>query len=259
MTLRAGVTTACILVALWASPPARASEGPVEPNSFFYQGNTLYASQHYVDALSAYEKVLSAGLESANLYYNIGNGFFKMAKYGYAILCYERARRISPGDSDIRSNLAYARTLTGELSFAEAADPAALKAFKRPFRDLGLDHLIVLSFALYMGTVLLVAFHIVNPVAAKKIRIVTACAVIAAAYTMTACGLRYHAEVMQRYGIVLVKEAECRFEPIDKSAGYFKVREGTEVLVIGASGDWRQIRRADGKAGWVKADAVDVI
>ena len=64
-----------------------------DPNQLFYTGNHYYQTQDYIKAVEEYVKLLDTGIENGNLYYNIGNGFLKLGKVGYAILCYEKARR----------------------------------------------------------------------------------------------------------------------------------------------------------------------
>lgn len=248
----------CSLFCLAASSVC-AADRPSEPNQLFYQGNTLYQARDYLDALLAYDKILELGVESGNLYYNIGNGFFKLNNYGYAILFYERARRIMPYDSDIRSNLDYARSLTGEPAFEDATDTAFVKALKRPLRDLPLSGLTLLAIGLYLATALLIAIRITNPIVAKKMRFALWTVMALSAYTLIVFGIRYYCEAVQKHGITLQKDVECRYEPIDKSAIHYKLREGSEVLIVTTRDDWRQIRRSDGKVGWVKKSAVEAI
>lgn len=236
-----------------------AQEKPGEPNALFYQGNNLYQERDYLEALLAYDKVLDLGLESANLYYNIGNGFFKLNKLGHAILFFERAKRMKPYDSDIRSNLDYARSLAGETAFSETTDPAFVKTLKRPIRDLPLSALALVAIGVYLAAALLAAVRIVNPVFAKKIRLVLWVVMALCAYTLAVYAVRYYDEAVRVHGIVLQKNVEARYEPIDKSAVHYKLREGSEVLVLTTRDEWRRVRRADGKVGWVKASAVEAI
>lgn len=230
-----------------------------DPNQLFYQGNTYYGAHNYTDALLAYDKILDMGIESGNLYYNIGNSFLKTNKIGYAILFYERAREIIPYDSDLRSNLEFARAMVNETSLDALAGNPVVNAFKRPYRDLSLSALAFITLALYLGMILLIALNIVNPVFAKRIRVIIGVVIISGLYTLTVFSMRYYSEEIQKRGIVLAKEAECKYEPIDKSTTFYKLREGAEVLIFSTRDGWRQIRRADGKIGWVKKEAVEPI
>lgn len=83
-----------------------------QPEVFIQQGNRYYQKQDYNQAVQSYLKVLNEGYESAELYYNLGDAYYREGKLGYAILNYERALKLSPGDDDIRHNLALANSRT---------------------------------------------------------------------------------------------------------------------------------------------------
>ncbi|HPM42760.1 MAG TPA: SH3 domain-containing protein [Candidatus Omnitrophota bacterium] len=248
-----------IVVAFFGVPGSCESQAPVDPNQFFYKGNADYKSANYADALLAYDNVLNMGLESGNLYYNIGNSFFKTNKIGYAILFYERAKEIMPYDSDLRSNLEFARSMVNEPSWDDTADSALIKALKRPYRDFSLSVLSFITLGLYLFMILLFAFNIMNPMMAKRARFVIVFVVLVGLYTITVFCMRYYGQEIQKKGVVLVKDVESKYEPIDKSATFFKLQEGAEVIVLSTRDGWRQVRRADGKIGWVKKEKVEPI
>ncbi|MFR4235640.1 MAG: tetratricopeptide repeat protein [Alistipes onderdonkii] len=63
-------------------------------------------------AADTYEELLSRGVSSMKLYYNLGNAYFKDDRIGKAILYYNRALRLAPGNDDIRYNLSVAEART---------------------------------------------------------------------------------------------------------------------------------------------------
>ena len=71
-----------------------------------------YKAADYATAIEHYESVLADGLASADLYYNLGNAYYRTGQMGRAILNYERALRLDPGMSDARENLALAENHT---------------------------------------------------------------------------------------------------------------------------------------------------
>ncbi len=248
-----------ILLLLVAGPLLCEDTGPRDPNQYFYQGNALYKSGDYANALLTYDKILDMGMESGSLYYNIGNSFFKTGKLGYAVLFYERAKEIMPYDSDLRSNLDFARSLLDETSLEDSYGNFILRVIKRPFRDFNLDKIAIITVGIYFFTVSILAFSVINPMIAKKMRLFIFVIMIACLYSMTVFGLRYYDEEIQKKGIVLVKDLDCKYEPIDKSSTFFKLREGAEVIILSTGDGWRQVRRSDGKAGWINKEAVEPI
>ncbi len=78
-------------------------------DSLFNSAGNYYQNQDYDEALKIYLEIEQKSYESAPLYFNIGNCFFKKGKLGYAILYYLRAQKLSPGDPDVETNLEFAR------------------------------------------------------------------------------------------------------------------------------------------------------
>ncbi|MCP4706260.1 MAG: tetratricopeptide repeat protein [candidate division Zixibacteria bacterium] len=78
-------------------------------DSLFNSAGNYYQNQDYDEALRLYLEIEQKKYESAELYFNIGNCFFKKGKLGYAILYYLRAQRLNPGDVDVETNLEFAR------------------------------------------------------------------------------------------------------------------------------------------------------
>ena len=79
--------------------------GMAQSNNWFEEGNAAYNEGDYEQALALYGNIEESGLESAELYYNMGNTYYKMKKYPMSILYYEKALKLAPGDEDIRTNL----------------------------------------------------------------------------------------------------------------------------------------------------------
>ena len=78
------------------------------PGAIFYQANIYYQEGKFDAAIKSYEKLIDLGLESGNIYYNLGNSYFKKGELGLAVLNYERAKVLMPNDSDLRSNYDFA-------------------------------------------------------------------------------------------------------------------------------------------------------
>src|SRR5262249_40982996 len=106
-----GRAAAAVLLMLIAAGASAASDNP---QAMFFRANGLYADGRYAEAAAEYERVLGTGVASANVYFNLGNAYLKAGDVGRAVLAYERARRLAPGDPDVRANLAFAREQGGE-------------------------------------------------------------------------------------------------------------------------------------------------
>ena len=254
------IAALCLLLLLGASQsPVYADISAPEADSLFHAGNALCKEGSYVEALRKYDTILQGGLESGPLYYNIGNCFLALKKPGYAILFYERAMRIMPHDSDLRSNLAFALERAGRDEPPETNRRRIVRALLRPVRSLSRGALTMTALAVYMFTTLLIALFILNPLLRKRLRFVITVLILVSLYLVAVCGMRYHREVGLVHGVVVAAKAPCSYEPIEKSATYFTLREGAPVRFLSDRGDWQQVESDDGKVGWAKRSAVERI
>lgn len=237
---------------------SHAEEKKADPHQLFYTANHNYESRDYLKAVEGYVAILESGVESGNLYYNIGNGFLKMGSLGHAILCYERAKRLIPHDSDLKANLSYARSLV-ESANTETRGNFILNAINAIFGPYSLRAIIFSATVLYLVLILLVGALVAKPFLAGRFRTVLFLVAVLFILNLSAVGIRYFGERILKHGIVVQKEVECKYEPIEKSTTYYTLREGGDVLILNTRAGWRQIKRPDGKISWVKKEAVEEI
>jgi tetratricopeptide (TPR) repeat protein len=247
-----------IILSFWGSL-SYCLEDSKDPQSLFYRANSLYEKRDYEKASEEYAKILNIDSESGPLYYNIGNTFFKMGKTGYAILAYKKAERLMPGDSDLKSNLAYAQSLTEDSALQALPLNKLAWLFKFPFREYNLNTAAITLIVLYIVLIATALIGIIIPGFKRRLAFLFYSVLAGFLVTLGAFSVRYYDEEVLDRGIVVVKETECKYEPIDKSNDYYKLKEGQEVLILNTRNGWRHIKRLDGKMAWVKSDAVEEI
>ena len=237
------------LLILVAAAPAPAQ------SAFFDEGNRLYQAGDFDGALDRYLRILDEGLESGDLYYNIGNTYFKRGELGPAILYYERARRLMPGDDDLLANLALARSMT--------ADEIVPRPQFWLFRAAGwwvallpraaLTWLVALAWVTAVGGAAIV---VLRPAAGLVIR-ARRIALTAAALTLV-FGLNL---LVRELGldagdeaIVVADAVEVQSAPSDDPALQIRaVHAGTKVVVDRRADEWVEIVLEDGVVGWIRA------
>lgn len=231
-----------------------------DENRLFYTGGVYYEKKDYEKAIANYRAALGMGLESGNLYYNMGNAYLKTGRYGYAILFYEKAKRLIPQDGDLKSNLIYARSMVpGQGAEPDRKLGFASKVIKAPFGDINLNAVAITALVLYMLIVMTAIFFMLNPYRAKKIRFLLILLLIVFLWSAAAFAIRYYEDEFLKKGVTVVKSADARFEPIDDSTAFYKLQEGDEVVVLNTRDGWRRVIRSDGKVGWVSESAVEEI
>ena len=75
------------------------------PNDLLIQGNDAMIYEKYKDAIQTYESILELGHEHADLYYNLGNAYYRLHYIGQAIWAYSNALKNSPRDTDFHIHL----------------------------------------------------------------------------------------------------------------------------------------------------------
>lgn len=234
-------------------------EKALDPQQIFYKANTFYAERNYLKALESYQSVLNTGLENGTLYYNIGNCYFKMGKLGYAILYYDKARRLMPRDSDLISNLTYAKQQLGDPNIEPPSLNIVSKLLKQPYTGFNLNALSILSLAVFLLAMAMSCLLVARPFLWKKLGAIYIIVMIFFVANISAFVVRYYDEEILKRGVVVQKTVEAKYEPIDKSTTYYNLQEGSDVFILATRDDWRQVRRTDGKIAWVPKSAVEEV
>ena len=220
----------------------------------FEQANEAYNEGLYDQALTGYNSIEAEGLESAALYYNMGNTYYKMKDYPHAILYYEKALKLDPSDEDTRVNLEIAN-----LAVVDRINPIPQSflakwwdALKSTFTADGWAWLSVAFFALLMTC--LFAFFMSRRTGLRKLGffvglVALVCLVFSVIFAVE--GQR----VMSRHdeAIVMTPTVTAKSSPSDQSVDLFVLHEGTKVRVLDSARDWNKIRIADGSVGWLPA------
>lgn len=218
-------------------------------HSLFLEGNSYYNQGDSEQAISSYEKILNMGLESGPLYYNLGNAYLKKGVLGKAILNYLRAQRLMPQDNDLKSNLAYARTLIKSNS-AVSMKKWPQRIFTAAVNSFSLDGIALLCGSLYFLLSVLIISAIIKR---RKIMFYfnTMAFLVMLIFASFFWGQLFKT-IIHKEGIITAKTADSKFEPFDEATTFFTLNEGEDVSIIVAAGEWIKIKRDDGKQGWIK-------
>ncbi len=245
--------TLCGVFLCWA--PCLAATAQTTPQTAFFRANTLYTQGQYAEAVEVYEAVLQSGLVSGNLYFNLGNSYFKAGQVGRAILNYERARRFLPSDPDLEANLRFAHSLTG----AEVCQSPLWQRLVFPLSHrVTTDQLVWLTSAAY--TLLFGVFAACRLWPRRPQWLLSVGWGVTAGLVVITLSLvqQLRTSDWQRYAVVLEKEdTPVRFEPAVSGTIHFSVPQGTRVRVLDVREGWWQVARCDGRRGWIEKDVLE--
>ena len=223
-------------------------------------GDSAYIKEDYATAAQIYEGLLSDG-ESADVYYNLGNSYYKLGEIAKSILNYERALLLQPGNGDIRANLEVAR--------AKAIDKVELVPeiffiswIKSLINIMSVDAWAwwgIVSFLFFI--VALYFFIFSKQVVLKKIGFTASIVLL----MITVCANIFASEqkehlVNRTSAIVMNPSVTVRSTPSESGTSLFILHEGRKVSIKDKSmREWTEISLEDGKVGWVPASSIEVI
>ncbi|MCX5698424.1 MAG: SH3 domain-containing protein [Candidatus Omnitrophica bacterium] len=250
-----GLGLACLAVVFSLRGSFAQGTGVTEVNRFFYQGNSDYKEAKYDAAIDNYAKVLNLGLQSGNLYYNLGNSYFKKKELGKTVLNYEKALFFNPNDSDLKSNYEYAVSFLNldSQSFGNWFEKFA----NRLFQGATINFLTIFLSVIYIIAFLALIFNLFFNRAKKNIKILFF--VLIVLFVLSVVSLSSKITYLNKGAIVISKEADVKFEPLEKATTYFKLTEGNKVEILEKAENWYKIKRPDGKIGWIDKKELGLI
>jgi tetratricopeptide (TPR) repeat protein len=225
-----------------------------DPSASFVRAGGFYSEGRYADAARTYEEVRAAGVESANLYYNLGNAYFRAGDVGRAVLNYERARRLAPSDPDVLANLAFARSRG-----AEAEPRFLLSRILFPLVDRVSTDRLFLG-AVIGWTALCVLLAVARLVPRARVgagRGAILAAIVTAVFLTSGLARLVTVEWPPEAVVVSDRVATIRFEPSSSGAAHFEAKPGATLRLVTEREGWAQVERSDGRRGWVERASIE--
>ena len=231
-----------------------------QAEGLFNNGNEYYQKGDFEKAAAAYESLIKSGYEGTALYYNLGNAYYRQGKIGYAILNYERALKLSPGDEDIRHNLALANAKTID----KIEDLPKFFLFQWWENILALFSVSGWTITAYIFYILLLAsiglyFFSKNSLQQRYIFISGLTSLSLLLVVVVLLVIRVNREVNVKNGIIIEQAVNVKLSPDEQSSDAFIVHEGLKVKLEDEVNDWIKIRLQDGKIGWMPGSVVKII
>ena len=255
------VKAAMLAVLLLLLPMGLQAQALSYPDSLWNAGVEAYTNGDYASALKDWQDVQATGLMSKELYYNLGNAYFKDGQIAPAILWYERALRLDPSDDDVRYNLEYARALTQdridevpELFFKQWGRAICYLLPSNAWAVIGLIFLAI--------TVTLVLLFLLGSTPGRRkmgfFAAIVTCLIALLGWQFA----QWQRQEAQRQDLAIVMRPVSSVKSSPSPSGakdLFILHEGTRVRILDNVSGYSQIEIADGRQGWIPVGEIEVI
>jgi len=228
------------------------SMGDTKAEVSFEKANALYAKAKYQEAAESYQEVLDSGYVAAEVYFNLGNAFYKFGEIPQAIWNYEKAYKLSPGDEDIRVNIQLANLKIRDK--IEAVPEFFLAKWWRSFILFSsAQTLSVLSVAgVLLGFALLIVYLLAVAVSVKKPAFYGGVVVLILVLVMIfMAGQQISYLNSSSSGIVFAGTVNVKSGPKDSFKTLFVIHEGIKVVLKEQTEGWVKVELPNGSIGWI--------
>lgn len=230
-----------------------------QSDQIFEQANQYYQNSEFELAVENYESILQSGFESGELYFNLGNAYYKIGLLGKARINYERALIWMEGDGDLTHNLEMLK-----LRLVDQIEPPP-----QLFINVWWNYLVDLFQTHIWGYIVLFMFWILLIIAAVylhyrrrgkiKMKGLLVTISIIWLFVMSIWVNKIYLFETENYGIILKSSVTVYAEPVKETTELFVIHEGTRVKVERFNEGWLEIRLEDGKTGWLMEENLEVI
>ena len=246
---------------LMLSPLAASAQDDVYVDSLWNSANAAYADGRWTDALKDYEMISSMGLESASLYCNTGDAFFKDGNVPMAIVYYERALKLDPSYADARYNLSLMNSLIQDR--IDSVPEFILKVWARDVCYIMDSDSWAVCFLVFLAlTLAMVLMFILAPTpAGRRTGFFVGIVMLMIASFSAGFSVWQKKDYMSADDAVVTRPVtSVKSSPSgESSTDLFILHEGTKVRILDHVGRWNNIELADGRQGWLPAEDVEVI
>ena len=217
----------------------------------FLQANTEYVNENYTVAISLYDSILTNGLESAELYYNLGNCHYKTQDWANAIWYYEKSLQFGNNEKT-RHNLSLAKLKI--IDRIEALPQLFYKKWWASLTQVFSTKTWQIIALLCIGLIFIL--QLISQFTSLKSKLITkifsAITVLILLITQTS----YHNNFTKKEAIIFSETITVNSAPTSSSTNLFTLHAGSKVEIIDIIGDWINIKIANGNSGWIAQNSI---
>ena len=223
-------------------------------------GDAAYKKGNYQQAISDYKDQLKKGV-SADVYFNLGNAYYRTDSIAQSVIAFERAALLAPSDKAISFNLRFVRSKTID-KIAEKDNTFFMAIYNFVLNQMNMDGWAITSVASAIAMLLLLLVYLFcSPLLLRKIGFYGAVAGLAVFVLTTLFAVQQHSKLTTHDRAVVVSPVvNVKKTPTEKGGDAFVIHEGTSVRITDTTmRNWYSVSLDDGREGWLKKVQVEVI
>lgn len=225
------------------------------------QADSAYINNDFASAIEMYEQILKDNGESSDIYYNLGNSYYKIDHIAKAILNYEKALLLNPGDGDIRFNLemAQSKTVDKVVPISEMFFVTWIKSLINTSSEKGWSKVGIISFIIMLVAITMYLFS--KKIVWKKVGFIIALFMLFICVLANVFASTQKTEIQKHESaIIMAPSVTVKSTPNEGGTDLFIIHEGRKVTIKdNTMKDWKEIQLEDGNAGWVPTSVIEVI
>lgn len=228
--------------------------------TLFEQGNTLYNSGKYAEAIEKYQAILETGNHSEALYFNLANSHYKLSHIAPSIYYYEKALQLAPNDQDIKNNLAFAKNMT--IDDVEVIPVAGFSKLLKNISDImSFDSWAKLAVgSVIMFVIIFLIYYMTYSTIKKRFAFITSnIFLFLAVISLVIAFHKFNVAKRDKPAIIFAQETVIKSEPNNRSQELFRLHEGTKIQIIDTVSQWKEIKLTDGKTGWIENEDIKAL
>ena len=242
----------CLSVAVILLGCATARSAQENQHPVFAKANQDYSEGHFQEAADGYQNLVNAGQWSANLFYNLGNAWFRLGNFGEAILNYERAVALDPHHPEAAANLVLVRDEARALELQR-------KGLERYIETAtSTQYSIAASIAFWCVLFGIARLFFLRRRSAVLVPLIIFAAVVFAGAVFALYSLETGSKG-RALAIVTGKKIEARLATADNSNSILALPAGSEIKVLSQRGDWLYAELPNDLRGWIPANAAQQV
>jgi len=230
----------------------------VSADSLFVLGNDFYEAKEYDSAITEYQKLLKDNYHSAELYFNLGNCYYKKGDLGYAILNYLRAQRLDPTDDDIKANLAFARQFMPTRLEGVKINPVS-EFFDTLVSPITLDSAAWISSILFIILLLYLSLVVYLQMRGGLVKLISISLLILFVVVAGLTTYKFRREYVTKTGVIVAENTKILSSPANDGEVEFIGNFGLVFTVEKSVEDYYLVIFENKRKGWIKKADVELI